>query len=219
MITAVRLRERDKKAGFLMRTYFSAFSRSKYTAGEHGQPSPFRLVKSQGEIDELSRFPQFEILDFDDMDQLNEFVQQEMEDRARKGLPAVRAAIMGGAGAPLAQKKVTPRRRSAHDRLPPAASGAPSDPGRTNTGRRPAQVPPKEKDEPVQPKTVTPVSKPKPKPKADPKPKPKAKPKAKPKTAGKTKKQLLAMAKKMDLDISARAKKADIEEAIQNASR
>jgi len=217
MITAVRLKERDKKAGFLMRTYFSAHSRSKYTAGEHGQPSAFRLVKSRGELEELSRFPQFEILEFDDMDQLNEFVQQEMEERARKGLPAVRAAIMGGAGSPMVQKKVTPRKRSAHDRLPPAATGVPSDPGTTNTGRKPAMVPPKEKDEPVAPIPKVTKPKPKPKPKAKPKVKPKAK--AKPKTEGKTKAQLLAMAKKMDLDVPARAKKADIEAAIIKASR
>jgi hypothetical protein len=136
MITAVRLKERNKRKNHLMRVYFSAASRSKYTAGENGHPSPFRIVKNQAEISELSQFSQFEILKFDDMAHLQAFIQQEMEERARLGFPAVRAAVMGDSGSDVIMKKVTPL-KTAHDRLPPVAIPKRSDASVTNTGRRP----------------------------------------------------------------------------------
>lgn len=142
-LTAVRLRPVDKRKNWGMRTYVSANSRTKYTSGDEAHPSPFRVVTSQKEIAELQSFDQFEVLEFDDMEHLKEFIQQEMEQRARVGLPAVRAAVMSGAGKTL-NEVAPPRKAPAAARLPAAASGpahAPaSDPTKTNTGRQPASA-------------------------------------------------------------------------------
>jgi len=211
-ITAVRLRERDKRKGYLMKTYFSANSRSKYTAGEGANPSPFRVVNSPAEIEELRGFPQFEILEFNDLKELEEFTQQEMEERARMGLSAVRAAILAGAGASVKPKVITPR-KSANDRLPPAATAIPSDPSATNVGRRPQPKVIKDREEERRPLPTQPIKKVEPQPKTEP-----AKPKPTPNLEGKTKKQLLAMANKMGLDVTPQMKKADIEAAILKRS-
>jgi len=136
MITAVRLRAYDRRKGHRMRTYTSAATGTKYTAGTATSPSAFRVVRNKTELRELSEFPQFEILEFDDMDHLREVVQSEMESRARQGLPAVRAPIMGGpSGRSGATKHVRP---SVSDRLPPAASGPVTDSNTTGKGRQPS---------------------------------------------------------------------------------
>jgi len=57
-----------------------------------------------------------------------------MEQRARVGLPAVRAAVMGGPSGNASGKHVRP---TVESRLPRAASGPPSDHTKTNTGRQP----------------------------------------------------------------------------------
>jgi hypothetical protein len=132
-ITAVRLRNIDKKRNFHMATYVSAASRTKYASGTDRSPAPFRLVDDRSELLELREIPQFEILDFDDLDHLKEYIQQEMEERARLGLPAVRAQIMSGSGVKHESQVVAPR-KTALDKLPAAAT---SDPTKTNTGRKP----------------------------------------------------------------------------------
>jgi len=132
-ITAVRLRNIDKKKSFRMATYVSAASRTKYASGTDRNPAPFRLVSDRSELLELRDIPQFEILDFDDLDHLKEYIQQEMEERARMGLPAVRAQVMSGTGLAHESMVVAPR-KTALDKLPAAAT---SDPTRANTGRKP----------------------------------------------------------------------------------
>ena len=221
MITAVRLRERDKRKGYNMRVFISATSRTKYTAGEGGNPSPFRVVRDHRELEELDRFPQFEILEFEGMEHIQQFVQQEMEERARVGLPPVRAAILGGATRRIEAKAVRPR-MSAHERLAPAAVSAPSDPNATNKGRQPVQQRREEKRgapetkvdaegptrmrAPVNPRDNDAIPKPKPKPI--------------PNVEDKTKRQLMSMASKMGLEeVNDRMKKSDIAAAIVTASR
>ena len=167
-LTAVRLRPVDRRKGWGMRTYTSANSRTKYLSGTDRDPSPFRLVRSDKEVAELQHFDQFEILEFDDMAHLKEFIQQEMEQRARVGLPAVRAAIMSGPGKGHAVEDVPRPRKAAASRLPEAAKGPVADPTRTNTGRQPST-----EKEPV----------------AEPDKKPEPKPEPKPKKAGKGKKK------------------------------
>jgi len=204
MITAVRLLPRDEKKGHGMLTYFSANSRTKYTAGDGVNPSPFRVIRSQGEIAELEKFPQFEILEFDSMDQLHEYVQQEMEERARLGQPAIRAAILGNAApAKVVPKKVVPRKATS-TRLPPAANGPQSDPSATNTGRKPTA--PTAPTAPVAPEK---------KPSEPPKPKPKV-PEA---TMEMKKKTLLSIAKKVGADVGPRATKAEILAAIKGEAQ
>ena len=136
-VIAVRLRPVEKRLNFLMRTYTSARSRTKYTAGTDSNPSPFRIIKDEAEIKELSILPQFEILSFNDMDHLREFIQGEMETRARVGLPAVRAAVMNGAGVGQIVEAAPRPKKTVIDRLPPEASGVTGP--RANTGRAPAQ--------------------------------------------------------------------------------
>jgi hypothetical protein len=137
MITAVRLKPIDKRLNFRMATYVSAASRTKYTSGNDWSPSPFRLVTSKAELKELAAIPQFEIAEFEDMDALREHIQDEMEGRARRGLPAVRAQVMTGTGAGHEELAAKGSKRGA-DKLPAAANGPASDPTKTNTGRQPA---------------------------------------------------------------------------------
>lgn len=136
-IIAVRLKPVDKQRKLLMRSYVSATSRTKYTSGTDNNPSAFRLVSDQREIAELAQIEQFEAFEFDDLDHLREYIQQEMEQRARVGLPAVRAAVVAANGKALGTE--VPR-KTVMDKLPPAAVAPP---GAPQKGRRPvAPVPP-----------------------------------------------------------------------------
>lgn len=143
-IMAARLKPVDKRRNFLMRTYVSANSRTRYEGGTEFSPSQFRIVEDPSEIRELQEFQQFEILEFDDKDHLREYIQQEMEQRARLGLPAVRAQVVSGTGIGHEVQASAPPRKTVMDRLPPqatqdaqtAASGV-SSASRTNTGRPP----------------------------------------------------------------------------------
>lgn len=139
MITAVRLKPIDKRLNFRMATYVSAASRTKYTSGNDWSPSPFRLVTSKAEIKELSAIPQFEIMEFEDEAALREHIQDEMEGRARRGLPAVRAQVMSGTGAGHEELAAKGSKKGT-DKLPAAANGPSSDPTKTNTGRPPADA-------------------------------------------------------------------------------
>lgn len=134
MITVVRLRERDKRLGYLMATYVSAATRTRYSAGNINEPSPLRIVESKAELAELKEIQQFEILEFADKDALQEFIQSDMERRARSGLPAIRAQIQSGTAAAHDAAVAAPR-KTATDKLPPAAQK--DDPTKSNTGRKP----------------------------------------------------------------------------------
>lgn len=143
-ITAVRLRPRDKRLNYGMATYVSANSRTKYMAGTDRNPSAFRVTNSAKELEELSVFQQFEILEFDDLEHLRGFIQNEMEERARVGLPAVRAAIMTGSGAGKIVEDQARPRKAVIQRLPAAVAGPNSDSRKTNTGRAPVSSEPRE---------------------------------------------------------------------------
>lgn len=95
MIFGVRLRPFNKKAGNKMKTYLSG-SRTKYTVGETGRPSPIRVVTSKKELHELREYPQFEIIPFDNRAELDKFVSREVYTLVRQGHPAVRPAILKG---------------------------------------------------------------------------------------------------------------------------
>lgn len=93
MITAVRLQKCNPKKGFMLRTYVSANSETRYNSGEGDIPSGWRIVSDQDEIAELKERLQFEFKVVDDMGALRELVQLEMEAEARIGGAPVRAAI------------------------------------------------------------------------------------------------------------------------------
>ena len=93
-IKCARLKEYDFKAGNLMKS-FTTSKGTKFVAGIGNKPSPIRILKSSREIAELSEYPQFEILEFANMDELNEHVQREMEARVYEGKAPVRARIEG----------------------------------------------------------------------------------------------------------------------------
>lgn len=90
---AVRLRARNPQQGHLMRTYVSHTLTNRYTAGEGVNPSPWRVISDEAELEELRAIPQFELKEFKEMGDLTELVQSEMEERARVGYPAIRANI------------------------------------------------------------------------------------------------------------------------------
>lgn len=208
MITAVRLLPRNEKKSYLMLTYLSANGRKKYLAGNDNNPSSFRIIKDRREIAELEEFPQFEILEFDSVEQLHEYAQQEMEERSRKGLPAVRAAILGDDSVPkIIPNKITPR-KAVSTRLPPAANGRPSDPHQNYTGRKPvapvkvdepaAMVEHAEDIEPKEPRELTPV------------------PAAPPIDMDMNKRTLMFEAKKRQLKIQPRMTKKELIKAIND---
>ena len=95
MIRVARLKEYNKRAGHLMKSYTSYTSQTKYVVGKMGLPSPLRIVPDPREIDELRGIPQFEILEFETEEDLREMIQTEMEVRARLGAPPARAEIVG----------------------------------------------------------------------------------------------------------------------------
>ncbi len=99
---AARLKERNPSKGLKMRTYTTAATGTKYTAGDIGRPSPLRIVKEPSELEELSGIPQFEVLEFGRMSELDDIIQNEMEARARIGNPAVRAEVLAEKGAKAA---------------------------------------------------------------------------------------------------------------------
>lgn len=110
MITVARLKEFDKRKGYLMKSYTSYHTQTKYVVGKMGLPSPLRVIKHKGEIEELKEIGQFEILEFEDEAALREHIQTEMEIRARKGGPATRAEIIGDVSLPPAPKKQEPEK-------------------------------------------------------------------------------------------------------------
>lgn len=111
MITAVRLQVFNPKLGHRMRSYVSANSATRYRAGTILVPSAWRIVDDPMELAELADYPQFQRKDFDSLAELQEFVQTEMEQGARLGLPPVRAAIEGlkpKQMRPAAKRDITP---------------------------------------------------------------------------------------------------------------
>ena len=94
MITAVRLRDRNPKLKHMMRTYASV-SGKVYKAGDGYLPPAWRVLSDEKEIRELSEILQFEIRRFDSIEELQLYIQEEMEAGARLGKPAVRAQIEG----------------------------------------------------------------------------------------------------------------------------
>ena len=129
-----------------------------------------------------------------------------MEERARIGLPAVRAAILGGTGSEAVTPKVAPR-KTAHERLAPAVVPRPGESDRTNTGRRP--IPRNvEQAKPAAVKDEKPQEKAEPE-KSD-------KPQVNVKTH--TKFQLLAIAKENGVNVTPAMSKAEIVAAIESSS-
>lgn len=106
MITAVRLRPYARKGANRMRTYTSV-SGKKYEAGfAGGDPSPIYAIDSTAELREFEAIAQFQIMHFDSVEELHEFVQHEMEIIARRGGHAVRARMVGFPDAPKATQAV-----------------------------------------------------------------------------------------------------------------
>lgn len=92
-ITAVRLRARNPKAGYMLRTYVSFACGIKYKAGDGVSPPTWKITSNQDEIEELGAIKQFEIEEFADRGDLEKVVQSEMEENARLGGAPVRAMI------------------------------------------------------------------------------------------------------------------------------
>lgn len=92
MITAIRLRERNKKLNFLMRTYTSV-NGTMFRAGDERYPSPIRIIVDPQVIAEVRAIPQFEVLEVEDVHALDARITAEMERRARMGAMAIRAEV------------------------------------------------------------------------------------------------------------------------------
>jgi len=92
MITAARLKAYNPRMGSRMRSYTSARG-NRYVAGDGVVPSPWRLVKNQAEIAEITAMPQFEIRQFEDQAHFEAHIINEMEADVRLGRPAVRASV------------------------------------------------------------------------------------------------------------------------------
>ena len=92
MITAARLRERNNAKGWLLRSHTSTLGH-RYTAGVGGAPSMIRIVDSSDEAEELAHIEQFEVLVFKGIEELEEFVNKEMQTRVRSGSLPVQAKI------------------------------------------------------------------------------------------------------------------------------
>jgi hypothetical protein len=92
MITAIRLKERDKRANFLCRSYTTGAG-TIFHAGQHGLPSPVRIITDPQDIAECRTVPQFEVLELPDEQALARLLNREMEGRARRGQPPVRAEV------------------------------------------------------------------------------------------------------------------------------
>ena len=94
MIIAVRLRQYSRKGENRMRTY-TAVDGKRYIAGSVGQePSTIYNVQAS-QLAEFSAIPQFQVMSFESMKELDAFVQLEMEHVARSGGSMVRARMVG----------------------------------------------------------------------------------------------------------------------------
>lgn len=92
MITAIRLREWNKKLNHLMRTYTSV-NGTMFRAGDDRFPSPLRVITDPAVIAEVRGIPQFEVIEVEDARELDARLTTEMERRARMGAMAVRAEV------------------------------------------------------------------------------------------------------------------------------
>jgi len=92
MITAIRLKERNTRIGNDLRSYTSSRG-NKYEAGNGVIPSAWRLVKNQAELSEVSEINQFQIMQFENESEFEEFLMNDMERGVRDGKPAVRAQV------------------------------------------------------------------------------------------------------------------------------
>jgi len=93
MIHAVRLRPRNKKIGHGMSTYTSGTTGTRYKVGHGVQPSPVYIVTNQAELKELGEFPQFQIMAFENREQLDAFIEDESITRARGGYNEPRPVV------------------------------------------------------------------------------------------------------------------------------
>jgi hypothetical protein len=98
MITIARLRAYQQPTCPL-RSYTSTAG-AQYLSGTRGNPAPFRVVTSASELREIQAVAQFEIRAFENEQGVLAFLDEEMEGRARAGLPAVRSAVQGLGPAP-----------------------------------------------------------------------------------------------------------------------
>lgn len=105
-IIAVRLREYDGRHQ-LMKSYTTA-SGKRFHAGFRANPSPWRVDVTKADVAELSGMPEFEVRKFSGIGELEGMIDAEMQDRARAGQPAIRAAIESVRGPRAA--KAEPRR-------------------------------------------------------------------------------------------------------------
>jgi hypothetical protein len=158
-----------------MRTY-TAVSGKKYEAGfAGGDPSPIYAVGSTAELREFEAIEQFQILHFEALSEVSEFVTREMEATARKGGRAVRAKLVGFPDAPAAPAPEIPEAPEASE-APPAPKPRPKPRPRPRPEVSDLVKPTAIEEPPVE---EPPVSKPKAKAKGKAKPKAKAKAKRK----------------------------------------
>lgn len=92
MITVVRLRPRNKKIGYGLRTYTSV-SGKKYSIGVGSQPSPLKIIDDEKEIEELRQIPQFEVRTFKDRKELDLSLEEEVAQQVRKGYQVAKPIV------------------------------------------------------------------------------------------------------------------------------
>jgi len=92
---AIRLRERNKQAGHMKRTYTSAHKGRKYVAGEGSEPSDWTVESDLVEVREVAKDDQFEVVEFRDIAEMRQRVEDDAQARARMGFPLIYARVTG----------------------------------------------------------------------------------------------------------------------------
>lgn len=130
MIHAVRLRPFNRKKGHGMKDYKSAACGNTYRIGKGNQPSPFYIVGDKNELNELREFSQFEIIPFDNKEELEAFIEKETQASIRAGHNVIAPRV----------ERVKARKKPANDTIPTVDQvfGGPG----VNNGRKPAMVTP-----------------------------------------------------------------------------
>lgn len=109
MLTAIRLRERNKKLGFMLRSYTTAQG-TRFVAGDASLPSAVRIVSDPRDVREVIGVSQFEVFEVESEEALERKLRREMEARARTGGMPIPAQIIDAvpAAAPQVAALVAP---------------------------------------------------------------------------------------------------------------
>lgn len=92
---AIRMRERNIQQNHMKRTYTSAHKGRKYVAGEGAEPSDWTVESDLNEVRECAKDSQFEVVEFKDIAEMRQRVEDDAQARARLGFPLIYARVTG----------------------------------------------------------------------------------------------------------------------------